>query len=108
MKQRSVAEVVEYDHSIPVACPVCQGFGRIIGIDMDLVVPDPSKTLRQGAILPWTFPRWREHFADLVRVSKDAGIPLDVPFKNLTKDHVSFLLNGCKGYDIIPAWRVCQ
>ena len=52
------------------ACPACQGFGRIIGIDMDLVVPDPSKTIRQGAILPWTFPHWRENLTDLLRVAK--------------------------------------
>ena len=60
------------------ACPVCQGFGRIIGIDMDLVVPDPSKTIRQGAILPWTFPRWRENLIDLLRSCPDRPVFLSM------------------------------
>jgi excinuclease ABC subunit A len=81
------------------ACPTCQGFGRIIGIDMDLVVPDPSKTIRQGAILPWTFPRWRENLLDLLRVAKEVGIPADVPFNTLSKDHLAIIMDGCKGFD---------
>jgi excinuclease ABC subunit A len=81
------------------ACPACQGFGRIIGIDMDLVVPDPSKTIRDGAILPWTFPRWRENLIDLLRVAKENGLPVDVPFSELTKEQLAFIMNGCKGFD---------
>ncbi|MCX6120198.1 MAG: excinuclease ABC subunit UvrA [Ignavibacteriales bacterium] len=81
------------------ACPTCQGFGRIIGIDMDLVVPDPSKTIRQGAILPWTFPRWRENLVDLLRIAKEANVPLDVPFNELTKDQLAVVMNGWKGFD---------
>jgi excinuclease ABC subunit A len=81
------------------ACPTCQGFGRIIGIDMDLVVPDPSKTIRQGAILPWTFPRWRENLFDLLRVAKEANVPVDIPFNELTKEQFAVVMNGCKGFD---------
>jgi excinuclease ABC subunit A len=81
------------------ACPACQGFGRIIGIDMDLVVPDPSKTIRQGAILPWTFPHWRENLIDLLRVAKEANVPVDIPFNELTKEQLAVVMNGCKGFD---------
>jgi len=81
------------------ACPKCQGFGRIIGIDMDLVVPDPSKTIRQGAILPWTLPHWRENLIDLLRVAKEVNIPVDVPFNELTKEQLAVVMNGCKGFD---------
>jgi excinuclease ABC subunit A len=81
------------------ACPRCQGFGRIIGIDMDLVVPDPSKTIRQGAILPWTFPHWRENLIDLLRIAKEVNIPVDVPFNELTKEQLAVVMNGCKGFD---------
>ncbi len=81
------------------ACPTCQGFGRIVGIDMDLVVPDPSKTIRDGAILPWTFPRGRENLIDLLRVAKDVGLPVDIPFSELTKKQRAFVMNGCKGFD---------
>jgi excinuclease ABC subunit A len=80
------------------ACPACQGFGRIIGIDMNLVVPDPSKTIREGAILPWTFPRWRENLIDLLRVAKEAGVPVDVPFSELTKEQLAVVMNGCKEF----------
>jgi excinuclease ABC subunit A len=81
------------------ACPTCQGFGRIVGIDMDLVVPDPSKTIRNGAILPWTFPLGRENFIELLRVAKDVGLPVDVPFSELTKEQLAIVINGCKGFD---------
>lgn len=81
------------------ACPVCQGFGRIIGIDMNLVVPDQNKTLKQGAILPWTFPRWREYYSDLLSIAKSAEIPLDVPFKNLEVKHLDVIMNGYKSFE---------
>jgi excinuclease ABC subunit A len=81
------------------ACPTCQGFGRIIGIDMDLVVPDPNKTIRHGAILPWTSPRWHENLVDLMQIAKVNNIPLDVPFSNLTKEQLAVIMNGCKGFD---------
>ena len=81
------------------ACPKCQGFGRSIGIDMNLVVPDPNKTLRQGAILPWTFPRWRENLTDLLRVAKSAGVPVDAPFRTLTEQHLHVIMDGYDGFD---------
>jgi len=81
------------------ACPTCQGFGRSIGIDLDLVVPDPSKTLRQGAVVPWTFPRWRENLTDLLRAARTAGVPVDIPFSELSPAHVAFIMNGAPGFD---------
>ncbi|MCX6142275.1 MAG: excinuclease ABC subunit A, partial [Ignavibacteriales bacterium] len=66
------------------ACPKCQGFGRSIGIDMDLVVPDPNKSIRQGAIHPWSTPKWREKLRDLLKIAREADVPVDVPFKQLT------------------------
>jgi excinuclease ABC subunit A len=81
------------------ACPTCQGFGRMMGIDMDLVVPDPGKTIRQGAILPWTFPRWRENLVDLLRVAKQAGVRLDVPFGELTKTELDIIQNGYGNFE---------
>jgi excinuclease ABC subunit A len=80
------------------ACPVCQGFGRIMGVDMDLVVPDPTKTIRQGAVLPWTFPRWRENLIDLLRIAGAAGIPVDVPFQTLKPEHIALIMNGTEGF----------
>ena len=81
------------------ACPKCQGFGRSVGIDMDLVVPDPSKSIKDGAIQPWTFPRWRQNLRDLLKVSYRAGIPIDVPFKSLTAEQRAVVMNGTDGFD---------
>ena len=81
------------------ACPKCQGFGRAMGIDMNLVVPDATKTIRQGAIHPWNFPSWRENLVDLMSIAGEAGIPLDVPFEKLTEQQLSVLMNGYKKFD---------
>lgn len=81
------------------ACPKCQGFGRSVGIDMNLVVPDPERSLRQGAIHPWTFPKWRENQRDLLKAAARTGIPVDVPFKNLSPDHLAVIMNGTEGFD---------
>lgn len=81
------------------ACPKCQGFGRSMGIDMDLVVPDPNKTIRQGAIHPWNSPKWRVNLKVLLSISREAGVPVDVPFKQLTPKQLGVILSGYDGFD---------
>lgn len=76
------------------ACPVCEGFGRVIDLDMDRIVPDRSKTLRDGAIAPWTTPAYRETLDELITAAPALGIPLDVPFKRLTNEQVKMLVEG--------------
>jgi excinuclease ABC subunit A len=66
------------------ACPRCKGFGRTIGIDMDLVVPYPKRTLAEGAIKPWTTPSYREAQEDLRSFCRRRGIPFDRPWKELS------------------------
>ena len=56
------------------ACPTCHGFGNIIELDMDLVVPDPSKSINQGAIEPWSKPHYRSQLAELKRSGRKAGM----------------------------------
>ena len=65
------------------ACPACEGFGNVIDIDMDLVVPDPRKSLRQGAIAPWTTPAYRHELDELLALADDYGIDADIPFEQL-------------------------
>ena len=65
------------------ACPTCRGFGRVIGIDYGLVIPDTAKTLRAGAIKPWQTASFRECQDDLVKYAKKRGIALDVPWRDL-------------------------
>ena len=62
------------------ACPTCHGFGNIIELDMDLVVPDPTKSIQQGAIEPWSKPHYRAQLAELKRAAQDSGVRLDVPW----------------------------
>ncbi|HKO05284.1 MAG TPA: excinuclease ABC subunit UvrA [Candidatus Acidoferrales bacterium] len=76
------------------ACPRCQGFGNTIDFDLNLVIPDRSKTLNQGAIDPWTKPRYRQPFAELKRYAKTKGIPLDVPFRELSAKHQELVIEG--------------
>ena len=76
------------------ACAVCHGFGNIIEIDMDLVVPDPTKTINQHAIEPWSKPHYRTYLAELKRAAKPAGLRLDVPWRDLTAEEKRFVLDG--------------
>jgi excinuclease ABC subunit A len=76
------------------ACPKCQGFGNTIDFDLDLVIPDKLKTLADGAIEPWTKPKYRPLFTDLKRYAKQAGIPLDVPWVDLSDEHKNLVVNG--------------
>ena len=76
------------------ACPTCHGFGNVIELDMDLVVPDPTKTLSQGAIEPWTKPHYRASLATLKRVAKTRGLRLDVPWSELTADERRLVIEG--------------
>jgi excinuclease ABC subunit A len=76
------------------ACGTCHGFGNIIELDMDLVVPDPSKSIHQNAIEPWSKPHYRAQLADLKRAAKAARLRLDVPWSELTDDEKGFVVDG--------------
>ena len=76
------------------ACPRCQGFGNTIDFDLDLIIPDKSKTLDEGAIDPWNRPKYRPHFTELKRAAKQHGIPMDVPWFDLSAVQQGFVLDG--------------
>jgi len=76
------------------ACPRCQGFGNTIDFDLDLVIPDKGKTLNEGAIEPWTKPKYRPLFTELKRFARQAEIPLDVPWFELDPEHQKLIING--------------
>ncbi|HEX6465414.1 MAG TPA: excinuclease ABC subunit UvrA, partial [Vicinamibacterales bacterium] len=75
------------------ACPLCHGFGNIIELDMDLVVPDSSKSIQQNAIEPWSKPHYRTQLAELKRVARKR-VRLDVPWADLTEDEKRFVIEG--------------
>jgi excinuclease ABC subunit A len=76
------------------ACATCHGFGNVIELDMDLVVPDPSKSINQGAIEPWTKPHYRSHLAQLKRLARARGIRLDVPWRDLPDEDRRLIIEG--------------
>jgi excinuclease ABC subunit A len=75
------------------ACPLCHGFGNIIELDMGLVVPDPSKSIQQNAIEPWSKPHYRAQLTELKRAAR-GRVRLDVPWADLTEDEKRFVIEG--------------
>ncbi|MGR3221073.1 MAG: excinuclease ABC subunit UvrA, partial [Candidatus Anammoxibacter sp.] len=76
------------------ACEVCQGFGHTIEIDMDLVVPDKNKSIKDGAVAPWRTPNSLAFKRELVRAAPKYKIPVNVPFHKLSKEHVRLVREG--------------
>ena len=76
------------------ACETCRGFGRVIGVDFGLVVPNESLSLSAGAVRPWQTASFKECQDDLVKYAKKRGIPLDVPFKDLSEKQKYWVLEG--------------
>lgn len=76
------------------ACDTCRGFGRVIGVDYGLVIPDHRKTLRSGAIKPMQTPAWKECQDDLLKYGGEAGIPRDTPWSQLTTAQRDWVING--------------
>ena len=79
------------------ACPECNGIGSKMEIDPDLVVPDKSLTLNEGAIVPWSSSSKKEnyYFQMLDAVSKHFGFSMDIPFEELDKEYQDTILFGC-------------
>ena len=76
------------------ACPACEGFGDSMELDLNLIVPDPNKTLREGALAPWCTPAHSHHWDELLELAPELGLPVDVPFRKLGKRQVTLLLEG--------------
>jgi len=76
------------------ACPSCHGFGNLMEIDENLDIPDKGKTLRGGAVVPWTTPKGRKFFAKFERAAYIYRIPLDIPYGELTVEHKDILWRG--------------
>jgi excinuclease ABC subunit A len=81
------------------ACSTCRGFGRVIGVDYGLVIPDGKKTLRSGAIKPMQTPAWQECQDELLKYTGAAGIPRDTAWNSLSQAHRDWVINGS------PDWK---
>ena len=80
------------------ACPECRGFGRVIGLDWQKIIPNPALTLAEGAIAPFQGTVYGESQKDLTRACRKAGVPMDVPWKKLSTAHRKFVEHGEPGY----------
>ena len=80
------------------ACPVCHGFGRVAGIDIDRVIPDKTLSIKEGAIAAWNTPSYQEMYHDLENAAKKHRISLDKPFKDLTEKEKEIIINGTGDY----------
>jgi excinuclease ABC subunit A len=76
------------------ACDACRGFGRLIGVDYGLVIPDAALSLANGAIKPWQTESNKECQADLVKFARRRGIRLDVPWRDLSADERAWVIDG--------------
>jgi excinuclease ABC subunit A len=80
------------------ACPRCQGFGNTIDFDLNLVIPDPSKSLDEGPVEPWTKPKYRAYATEMKKFARQASIPLDVPWVRLDCEHQRLIIEGSKRF----------
>jgi len=87
------------------ACPQCQGFGRVIGVDRERVVPDIRKTLRERPIAPWNSPAYEEHYEPLLRAARRRGVPLDVPWVELAPAAREWIWSGDGERDFLSIER---
>jgi excinuclease ABC subunit A len=81
------------------ACETCRGFGRVVGVDYGLVIPNDKLTLRAGAIKPMQTPAWQECQDDLMRHAEAAGIPRDTAWYKLTPEQQHWVLKGSPNWN---------
>lgn len=81
------------------ACDTCRGFGRVIGVDYNLVIPDHNKSLANGAIKPWQTQSYSECQDDLIRFAKTKNIPINKPWKDLLDKQKNWVIEGEGGWD---------
>lgn len=85
------------------ACPKCEGFGKVTGIDEDLVIPNHDLSIRNNAIAPFDSPKFSTNLKDLIRVAAREKIPIDVPYRDLSKDVKNIIWRGKDEY--IGIWK---
>jgi excinuclease ABC subunit A len=81
------------------ACPECEGFGNTIDVDPELVVPDPNKSLQDGAIAPWNSPAYAHELKELLDLAPDYDLPVDVPYSQLNERQRRLIFEGVRERD---------
>ncbi|MDX2134091.1 MAG: excinuclease ABC subunit UvrA [Saprospiraceae bacterium] len=86
------------------ACPTCEGYGRILGIDPDKVVPNPTLSVYDGAIAPWKGEKFGEYLEQLLRMAHHFDFPVHTPFEQLTREEKKLLWTGNAWFEGINAF----
>jgi len=86
-------QLLNFNNSLG-ACPTCEGFGNVIDVDMDRVVPDANKSIREGAIAPWNTPAYAHELEEILALAKDYDLPVDLPFGELQPEHLRLIREG--------------
>ena len=81
------------------ACAECEGFGRIVELDLDKAIPDPSLSLRQGLIAPWRTPAYREMHQQMLKCARRKRVRTGVPYREFSDDERAWLIDGETGPD---------
>ncbi len=81
------------------ACPLCEGFGNLMTLDEDLIIPNKKKTLQEGAIAPWNSSSYKHKHRELLDLAEKNGVRTDVPYEDLTKEEIRFVLKGNNEYE---------
>ena len=88
------------------ACETCNGFGATLEYDVDLIVPDPERSLAAGSLDPWTKPRYRKERAAVLQFAATRGADVDVPWRELDSELQRELLHGSEDFEgMLPFLR---
>ena len=96
--QDPIASLFSFNSAVG-ACEACRGFGRVVGVDLGLVIPNDKLTLRAGAVKPMQTPAWQECQDDLMRHAEVDGIPRDTPWYKLTPEQQHWVINGSPNWN---------
>jgi len=91
-------QLFSFNHSVG-ACPTCEGFGNVLEIDMERVIPDPSKSIRDGALAPWTTPAYEHEWQELMALAADEHIDIDAPYNTLPERSRQQIQSGVPAHD---------
>jgi len=80
------------------ACPECQGFGRVPGLDPDLIIPNKELSIKQGAVAPFRTDKWSKHFKALIKAAADTGMNVDGPYRELDDWERDIVWDGHEDY----------
>lgn len=88
------------------ACPLCEGFGNLMMLDENLIIPNKKKSIQDGAIAPWNSSSYKHKLRELLEKAEKFGVRTNVPYEDLTKEEIRFVLKGNEEYEGLSGFFV--